>query len=72
MAKVEPITETTPWSPQAALIDAMGEVDDMETVLVIYTTKESGRQCYVGGGNFSKKDVLWMLEREKQRLLESD
>lgn len=56
-----------PWSPEAALGDAMNRTDDMECVVVIWLDKE-GIQHYRGAGGV-EKDILWMLETEKNSLI---
>jgi len=68
MAKIESLPNIQ-WSAKASLANLLEEADDIEEMIVLYRSKEDGRQ-YSQGGNISRRDALWMLEVEKLRLLE--
>ena len=67
MAKIESLPGKH-WSPAAAIANLMENVDDIDEVLIIYTSKENGVQ-YSQAANITTKDALWMLEVEKTRII---
>ena len=70
MSKIESLPGIQ-WSPAAALADVMESVDDIEEIIILYTRKSDEYQCS-RSANLLRKDALWMLEIEKQRVLDSD
>lgn len=67
MAKIESLPGKD-WSPAAAITNLLEDVDDIDEVLIIYTSKENGMQ-YSQAANMTTKDALWMLEVEKTRIV---
>lgn len=68
MAKIESLPNTG-WSPAAALANLLEDVDDVSEVFIIYRDLEGNQ--YSQAGNMLYKDALWMLEFEKQRLIQA-
>lgn len=69
MAKIESLPDIH-WSPAAALANLLEDADDIGEILILYRLK-SNDKLYSQSGNMVNKDVLWMLELEKKRLLEN-
>ena len=67
MAKIESLPGKD-WSPAAAIANLLEDIDDIDEVLIIYTSKEDGMQ-YSQAANITTKDALWMLEVEKTRIV---
>lgn len=59
-----------PWSPEAAIGDAMNNAKEMDCVIVIWVDKND--EVHSRAAGCVKKDVLWLLEAEKNSLMSGD
>jgi hypothetical protein len=66
MSKIEPLPGCH-WPPKAALLDILEDIDNIESVFILYETKD-GFKNY-SAGNMTQGRIMWAIMNHLYRML---